>query len=793
MQFSESWLRTFVNPALSSEALSDVLTMAGLEVEALEPVAPAFSHVVVAEIVSLSKHPDADRLNVCQVRVDDGALRQIVCGAPNAAAGMKVPCALPGAELPGGFKIAATRLRGVESGGMLCSAKELGIAEEASGLLPLAADAPVGEDIRHYLDLDDRRFTLKLTPNRADCLSLSGISREVAALTETPVTFPACAAVPVSSAARREVRLDAPAACPRYCGRIVEGVDASAPTPEWLRRRLERSGIRSISALVDVSNYVLLELGQPLHVFDNAHLSGAVRARMAQAGEKLELLNGQTVALTEDVLVIADDAEVLAMAGIMGGAASGVTQATRDIFIESAFFSPRAIAGRARRYNFSSDASHRYERGVDFANARQALERATQLVLEICGGKAGEITEACSEADLPQRPPVRLRPRRVARVLGTSFREAEITSFLKRLQLPFTRESTDFWVTPPSFRFDLEIEEDLIEEIARVHGYAHLPAPEPTGKLVMLASGEAVRPEAIVRRKLADRGFQEVINFAFVEETWEADFAANDAPIRLANPIASQLAVMRSTLIGGLVANLATNLNRKQGRVRLFELGRCFTRANAGHNAGHYAQPWRLAALAYGTAAPETWDCASRRVDFFDLKGDLETLLAPAVLSFAPLQHPALHPGRAASVTWAGKVIGWIGELHPKWTQKYDLPAAPILFEIDLEAATASRLPAYAEVSRFQPASRDLAVVVDQKTTLEAVLAVMRAAAPTLVSDLQLFDLYQGSGIPEGKKSLAFRIVMQDTARTLLDADMDEVVARILSHLTEKLGAQRRT
>ncbi|MDR1646752.1 MAG: phenylalanine--tRNA ligase subunit beta [Zoogloeaceae bacterium] len=787
MQFSESWLRTFVNPALSSEALSDHLTMAGLEVEAMERVAPAFSHVVVAEIVSLAKHPDADRLNVCQVRVDDGVLRQIVCGAPNATAGMKVPCALPGAELPGGFRIEATRLRGVESGGMLCSAKELGIAEDASGLLPLSADAPVGENIRRYLDLDDRLFTLKLTPNRADCLSLSGIAREVAALAETPVTFPACVPVPVSSAARRAVRLEAPAACPRYCGRIVEGVDAQAPTPEWLRRRLERSGIRSISALVDVSNYVLLELGQPLHVFDNACLSGAVRARMARAGEKLELLNEQTVALTEDVLVIADDANVLAMAGVMGGAASGVTLATRDIFIESAFFSPRAIAGRARRYNFSSDASHRYERGVDFANTRQALERATQLVLEICGGKAGEITEASSAADLPLRSPVRLRPRRIARVLGMSFREAEITSFLNRLQLPFTRESTDFWVTPPSFRFDLEIEEDLIEEIARVHGYENLPAPEPTGKLAMLASSEDVRPEAIVRRQLADRGFQEVINFAFVEETWEADFAANSAPIRLANPIASPLAVMRSTLIGGLVANLATNLNRKQGRVRLFELGRCFTRAS-----GHYVQPWRLAALAYGTAAPETWSGASRKVDFFDLKGDLETLLAPAVLSFAPLQHPALHPGRAASVSREGREIGWIGELHPKWTQKYDLPAAPVLFEIDLEAATAARLPAYAEVSRFQPASRDLAVVVDQKTTLEAVLAVMRAAAPTLVSDLQLFDLYQGAGIPAGKKSLAFRIVMQDTARTLLDVDMDEVVAQILSHLTEKLGAQRR-
>ena len=789
MQFSESWLRTFVNPAISSAELSHRLTMAGLEVEEQTPVAPPFQNVVVVEVLQVQKHPDADRLNVCQVDTGEGVPRQIVCGAPNVAVGLKVPCALPGAELPGGLKIKAAKLRGVDSSGMLCSARELGISEEASGLLVLPADAPVGEDIRQTLDLDDTLLTLKLTPNRADCLSLFGIAREVAALTESTVVFPEVAPVPVTSPAVRKVELAAPAACPRYCGRVIEGVNAKAATPEWMRRRLERSGIRSISALVDVTNYVLLELGQPLHVFDQDRLSGTVRARMAAPDEQLLLLNEQTVTLSDDVLVIADDKNVLAMAGIMGGEMSGVTLETGRIFLESAFFAPKAIAGRARRYNFSSDAAHRFERGVDFANPGKALERATQLILEICGGKAGAVTEALSEAHLPTRPAVRLRPRRVAKVLGMPFREAEITGFLSRLGLAFTRESTDFWVTPPSYRFDLEIEEDLIEEVARIHGYENLSAPAPTGKLTMLASPETRRPLTVVRQSLVDRGFQEVINFAFVEAAWEADFAANENPIRLANPIASHLSVMRSTLTGGLVENLATNLKRKQSRVRLFETGRCFHRAAQGD----YVQPWRLAALAYGSALPEGWGDQTRPVDFFDLKGDLETLLAPMRPTFERHEHPALHPGRAALVRLEGTSIGWIGELHPRWAQKYDLPAAPVLFEIDLEALTERRLPTYTEVSKFQPVIRDLAIVVDQALSLEKILVVMKTCAPALVSDIQLFDLYQGTGIPEGKKSLAFRIVMQDTERTLLDVDIDDVIIKILSHLDEKLDAKRRT
>ncbi|MDR3323637.1 MAG: phenylalanine--tRNA ligase subunit beta [Zoogloeaceae bacterium] len=798
MKFSESWLRTFVNPALSSGELSHLLTMAGLEVEAQDPVAPAFDGVVVAKVLSVTKHPDADRLNVCQVEVGnagDGALRQIVCGAPNVAAGLIVPCALPGATLPGGFKIRLAKVRGVESAGMLCSAKELGIAEEADGLLVLSADAPVGENLRHALDLDDQLFTLKLTPNRADCLSLTGIAREVAALTGSPARFPAIAPAPVNSAASRFVALDAPAACPRYCGRVIEGVNARAATPQWLRQRLERSGLRSISALVDVTNYVLLELGQPLHAFDNAKLSPSspIRARLAKPGETLTLLNEQTVELAADVLVIADDRAALAMAGIMGGAASGVTLDSTEIFLESAFFAPKTIAGRARRYNFSSDASHRYERGVDFANCLNALERATTLILEICGGAAGPVTE--SVAELPARPPVRLRVARTQKVLGVPLTAPQIADLLRRLALPFVEEDTAFWVTPPSYRFDLEIEADLIEEVARLHGYDQIPAAAVEGRLTLLTQGEDQRPLCKVRQQMADRGFQEVINFAFVPEAWETDFAANHAPIRLANPIASQLAVMRSGLIGGLVEAIATNLKRQQSRVRLFEQGRCFLRektpGNASLTAG-YQQPVRLAALAYGAADPEGWGHDGRKVDFFDLKGDLEALLAPAELTFARVHHPALHPGRAASVHLAGKGIGVIGELHPQWAQKYDLPAPPVLFEITLEAAAQSRLPAYTEVSRFQSAIRDRAFVVDRELPLQTVLAAMKKCAPARVSSIELFDLYQGKGVPAGKKSLAFRIVMQDTERTLLDVEIDAIVAEITAYLEQTLAAQLR-
>ncbi|HQR59268.1 MAG TPA: phenylalanine--tRNA ligase subunit beta [Azonexus sp.] len=791
MKFSESWLRTLVDPQLSSEELAHQLTMAGLEVEELDPVAPHFNDVVVAQVLEVTRHPDADRLNVCRVDTGRGEPTTIVCGAPNVAVGQRVPCALPGAQLPGDFVIKVAKVRGIESSGMLCSAKELGIAEDASGLLVLPADAPVGQSIRQYLDLEDRLFTLKLTPNRADCLSLTGVAREVSAITGAPATLPEVPTVVATIADQRAVVLDAPAACPLYLGRVLKGVDARALTPEWMKRRLERCGIRAISALVDVTNYVMLELGQPLHAFDNTRLNGTVHARMAQPGETLLLLNGQTIAIDADILMIADDAKSLAMAGIMGGEDSGITLETSELFLESAFFAPKAIAGRARRYGFGSDASHRFERGVDFGGTRSAIERATRLILDICGGAAGPVVEA--SAGMPARNPVRLRTARAASVLGVPLPAAEIARLFSGLGLPFTRDGDDFLVQPPTWRFDMEIEEDLIEEIARLHGYDNIPAPVPRGPLAMLAQPEGQRPQARVRQLLVDRGYQEVVNFAFVEEAWELDFAANADLIRLANPIASQMAVLRSTLLGGLISNLVTNLRRKQSRVRLFETGRIFRRAAGGLPVGGFHQPWMLAGLAYGGALPEGWGSGARKVDFYDIKGDLEALLAPAALRFEKLVHPALHPGRSAKVLRDGVAIGCIGELHPEWVQKYDLPMAPVVFEVDFAVVTATTVPVYADVSKFPPVIRDLAIVVDRDLALQTLKDGLKDKLPPLVQDVQLFDLYAGKGVPENKKSLAFRIVMQDTQRTLQDTEVELAVQQLVSCLEQAFAAQLRS
>ncbi len=798
MKFSESWLRSFVNPALDSAALSHSLTMAGLEVEDMAPVAPPFTSVVVAQVLSVSKHPDADRLNVCQVDIGPmsgtGTPQQIVCGAPNVAAGLKVPCALPGAKLPGDFRIKIAKVRGIESSGMLCSAKELGLAEDASGLLILPADAPVGTDIRDYLALDDTVFEIKLTPNRADCLSLKGIAREVGAITGATAQLPQIAAVPAAVEDSRAIALKAGAACPLYCGRIIKDVNARAATPEWMRRHLERSGLRSISALVDITNYVMLELGQPLHAFDNAKLAGAIEVRMAKADERLLLLNGQEITLAPDVLLIADSEKPLALAGVMGGEESGITLDTRDLFLESAFFAPAAIAGRARRYNFASDASHRFERGVDFGATQAAIERATQLILDICGGSAGPVEVA--QNALPERSPVRLRTARAAKVLGLPLDSARVAGILSGLALQFTQEGDEFLVTPPSWRFDMEIEEDLIEEIARLVGYDNIPAVAPQAAMQMLRQPETERPASRIRQFLADQGYQEVINFAFVDTAWEADLAdkrAENELIRLANPIASQMAVMRSTLFGGLIDNLATNLKRQQSRVRLFELGRVFARSgDPDQPVAGYRQPWHLAALAFGPALPETWAASKRNVDFYDLKGDLEALFPAASLRFEKAAQPALHPGRAARILYRGADIGCLGELHPQWVQKYDLPAAPVLFEVDFSVLKAQNVPAFAEFSRFPAVTRDLAVIVGQEVQWQAILDALQTRLPPLVTGIHLFDVYTGKGIPENKKSLALRVVMQDTQRTLLDSEVDAALQYIASELENEFAAQMR-
>jgi phenylalanyl-tRNA synthetase beta chain len=536
----------------------------------------------------------------------------------------------------------------------------------------------------------------------------------------------------------------------------------------------------------------MLELGQPLHAFDNTKLSGTIHARMAKPGEQLLLLNEQTIPVDADVLMIADDQKPLAMAGIMGGEESGITLETTELFLESAYFAPAAIAGRARRYGFSSDASHRFERGVDFGVTRAAIERATQLIIEICGGQACPLVEAAAAADLPARKPVRLRVARVAKVLGVAFSGEQIAQLFDRLALPYTRDGEDFLVTPPSYRFDIEIEEDLIEEVARLHGYDNIPAPAPQGSLAMLPQTESARQIARIRQILADAGYQEVVNFAFVEEGWEADFAGNANPIRLANPIASQMSVMRSTLFGGLVANLATNLKRKQNRVRVFETGRCFLRDAGSSAVNGFNQPWRLSGLAYGGALPEQWGAPARNVDFFDVKGDLEVLLAPFVARFEKVAHPALHPGRAAQIVLDGKVIGVVGELHPQWVQRYELPLAPVVFELELDALKAACLPQYAEVSRFPAVVRDLAILVDQDVVLQTLLDGLASSRPALVTDIGLFDVYTGKGVDFGKKSLAFRIVMQDTQRTLQDAEVDAAVQHLVAYLQGAFAAQLR-
>ena len=791
MQFSISWLRSLVDPSLDNDALAHLLTMAGLEVEEMRAVAPAFDKVVVAKVLSTEKHPDADKLKLCKVDVGQGESIQIVCGAPNVIPGMRVPCALVGALLPG-IEIRQAKVRGIESFGMLCSAKELGIADDASGLMVLPDDAPVGKSVREVLDLDDSLFTLKLTPNRADCLSISGIAREVTALTGASLNLPAIAPVVPMHSDQRAVVLDAPDACAHYCGRIIRGVNAEAPTPVWMRQRLERSGVRCISAVVDVTNYVMLELGQPLHAFDDARLSGAIHVRYPKVGETLRLLNEQTVTPGDATALIADDTRALALAGIMGGADSGVSDATTELFLESAYFASDVIAGKARALGFSSDASYRYERGVDFELQRPALERATQLIQDICGGRPGPVVETIAAAQLPQRKPVRLRCEKVAKVLGIRLPAAEIAQCLARLGFVCVREADDFVVTPPSHRFDIEIEEDLIEEVARLHGYDNIPSRSPRGFIAMMPSPEAQRTPMQLRHQMAERDYQEVINFSFVETAWEKDFCDNVMPLRLANPIASQMDVMRSSLIGSLVGNLSTNRKRQATRIRVFEIGRCFSRSQHAKPVTGFDQPLRLAGLCAGPVLREQWGIPTRLVDFFDVKADVESLFGDRSPVFEKIEHPALHPGRAAAILLEDRQVGVLGELHPRLVQKYELGTAPVVFELVLDALLDLLVTQYREVSRFPAVVRDLALIVDRSLPLKSLLNGLRTAAPKLVTAIELFDVYHGKGIAESRKSLAFRIVMQDTQRTLADAEVEDVVASLVLVAKVDFGAELR-
>jgi len=805
MQFPESWLREFCNPPITSDALADVLTMAGMEVEESRPAAPPFTGVVVGQVLSVARHPNADRLSVCQVDAGTGTSLNIVCGAPNVRAGIKVPCALVGAALPptdaGGkpFVITLGLLRGVESQGMLCSARELKLSEDHGGLLILDEAAPVGQNIRAHLKLDDRLLTLKLTPNLGHCLSVYGIARELSALTGAPLRQPTFPPAKVTHGDTLPVTVEAPDLCGRFSGRIVRNVNTRAATPAWMVDALARCGQRSVTALVDISNYVMFEYGRPSHIFDLDKIHDGLTVRWGRAGETLKLLNGNTIEVDAQVGVIADSKAVESLAGIMGGDATAVSDDTKNVYVEAAFWWPEAVAGRSRRFNFTTDAGHRFERGVDPALTVEHIERITQLIIDICGGEAGPIDD--QTLNLPTRSPVTLRVDRAAKVIGMPITQAQCEGAMQRLNLQFTSEPGRLTVTPPSWRFDLQIEEDLIEEVIRVLGYQTLPDTPPVAALTARVRSESQRGLDTLRHQMAALDYQETINFSFVEERWEHELAGNPNPVRLVNPMASHLAVMRSSLLGSLVGVLRLNLARKATRVRVFEAGRVFLRdaqvADGETSVAGVAQPVRLAGLVYGSVDAPQWGAKERAVDFFDLKGDIELLLAPRVASFTPADHPAMHPGRCARVEVDGVAIGFAGELHPKWRQAYDLPVAPQLFELDTMALTQRDLPMFTPIPRQQSVWRDISVVAGESVTHDALMQVIRGAEQqALIRSLKLFDIYKptqpSADLRPGERSLSVRLELLDDATPLTDERIDAAVANVLAALDQRLGVRLR-
>ncbi len=805
MQFPESWLREFCNPPLTTAALADLLTMSGMEVEETRTVAPPFTHVVVGEVLSVERHPNADKLNVCQVNVGAATPLSIVCGAPNVRVGIKVPCAMVGAVLPaaaeGGepFHIKLGVLRGVESQGMLCSARELKLSEDHGGLLVLSDAAVVGQNIRDHLLLDDTLFTLKLTPNLGHCLSVYGVAREVSALTGVPLNQPAFPRVALTHSDSLPVKVDATDLCGRFSGRIVRGVNPKAVTPAWMVDRLARCGQRSVTALVDISNYVMFEFGRPSHIFDLDKIHGGLTVRWGRAGESLKLLNGSTVVLDDQVGVIADTQAVESLAGIMGGDATAVSDDTQNIFIEAAFWWPEAVAGRSRRYAFSTDAGHRFERGVDPATTVEHIERITQLVLNICGGSAGPIDDQVLA--LPACKPVALRSARAAKVIGMPVTQAQCTSVFQRLALPFSEAPGVLTVTPPSWRFDLLLEEDLIEEVIRVLGFNMLPNTPPIAPVTARMPLESTRSPHRVRHALAALDFFETINFSFVEARWEQELAGNADPIRVLNPIASPLSVMRSSLMGSLVNTLRYNLARKASRVRLFEVGRVFMRdskvVDGALSVAGIDQPMRVAGLAYGNADGLQWSAKERGVDFFDVKGDVQALLSPQKVSFVAAVHPALHPGRCARIEIDGKPVGYVGELHPQWRQGYELPNAPVLFELDLSAVLQHPVPHLTPIAKQQSVLRDIALIVSEAVTHQSLMDAVHAAPTPLVRSALLFDIYKPQAptadIAAGERSMAVRLELLDDDATLTDERIDAVVAQVLVSVSTRLGARLRS
>jgi phenylalanyl-tRNA synthetase beta chain len=787
MKFSEAWLRELVDVPATRDELAHRLTMCGLEVESVEAIGEGLSGVVIAEIVAAEQHPNADRLRVCSV--DAGGERvQIVCGAPNARVGLKAPLARIGAVLPGGLEIKAAKLRGVESFGMLCSGRELGVDADASGLLELPADAPVGQGFAEWLGLPDAVFEIGLTPNRTDCLGMRGLAMEVSAEFASATRLPAIELAPVGHDATLPIHLHAGAGCPRYCGRIIEGLDPAARTPLWMAERLKRAGLRPISALVDVTNYVMLELGQPLHAFDADRVHGAIKVRRARAGERCTLLvDAREVELDEEFLVIADESGAIALAGVMGGHGSRVTESTTRVFLESAHFAPEVISGRARRLGLHTDASHRFERGVDPELPRLALERATTLLLAIAGGRAGPVTEAVIESELPARADVRLRKARLARVLGIHIDAVRVESILRSLGMAVSSDAEGWRVVPPSWRFDIAIEEDLIEEVARIHGYDAIPTVPPCGELVVAIEDEARLPLGRLRERLVAREYAEAVTFAFLAAAELDRWGLAEGAIELANPLTAELGVMRTSLLPGLVAALRYNCNRQQERVRLFELGRRYLRGADGAPV----ETGLLAMAVVGNARDEQWGEAGRAVDFHDLKGDLESLLGQP-LSFEAGGPDYLHPGRSALVLSAGRQVGVIGMLHPRLADALEVPDGVYVAEVELDAVLARPVPNARELSRFPQVRRDLALVVRDDLPFADIDAVARAAAGDLLRSAVLFDVYRGPGVESGCKSFAIGLIFQDDSRTLGDAEVDRLVAAVAAQAAADLGARVR-
>ncbi len=790
MQISEAWIRELANPPVNTDELVAQLTMAGLEVDSVEPAAAQFENVVVGQVVSMVQHPNADKLKVCQVDVGDTETLQIVCGANNVKEGLKIPTALVGAELPGDFKIKKSKLRGELSLGMLCSEKELGLATDADGLMELPDSAPVGMNIRQYLTLDDSIIEVDLTPNRADCLSVEGIAREVAVLNQmswAPVEF---AEVKVTHQDTVDVRVEDPVACPRYLGRLIKNVSPQTETPMWMREKLRRAGIRSLGPLVDVTNYVLIELGQPLHAFDAAKLSGGIVVRKSEREEGLSLLNEQTIKLDGEALVIADQKQALALAGVMGGNDSAVGDDTRDIFLECAFFTPVNIAGKARQFGLHTDSSHRFERGVDFTLQRRAIERASQLIVDICGGQAGPVTETATNELLPQRQSVKLRRLRIEKMLGVDLGEKKIVDIFTGLGMEVVSTDDGWDIVPPGYRFDIAIEADLIEEVARIFGYNNLPNSSLLMRSELGQAPEATLTQDRAKDLLVDRGYQEAITYSFVDEAMQKAIAPDEQYVRLQNPISSELSVMRTTLWCGLLNAALYNTKRQQSRVRLFESGLRFLQ-----QGGDVRQQPMLAGLALGSVNAEQWAEKPRKVDFFDVKADLETLfnLTGDNISYRSFTHPALHPGQSAELFNSDdEIIGRLGMLHPSLEKQLGFDTQVYLFELDLDKILKKRVPLFKPLSKFPSVRRDLALIVGEKTTVAEMTDCISNCQEPAVQSVRVFDIYCGPGVDDGFKSVALSLTLQDFSQTLTDSEIDAIVSRVLQSLTTKLNAKLR-